>query len=269
MSAIIRILFIALFTVCLLGCTPANIKEPLIPSREYSIQSVLWQQHAAEYRALAYQTYRLARLRLDQILDTEEKRITTAAILTDIDETVLDNSAFNGKLIALDSAYSRSLWLEWGELADADTIPGALGFFNYAVEKGVEIFYISNRYSEQKSATIKNLKKFGFPYADESHILLREKSGEKESRRQSLAGTHEIVLLLGDNLSDFSSVFDRQSTEKRNALVDSLNQMFGDRFIIFPNPMYGDWESQGIYEGRFDWAPAQVDSLRRHKIQSF
>ncbi len=269
MSTIIRILFIALLTVGLLGCSPANIKEPLIPSREYSIQSVLWQQHAAEYRALAYQTYRLARLRLNQILSAEEKRIIRPAVLTDIDETVLDNSPFNGKLIALDSAYSKNLWLEWGEMADADTIPGALEFFKYAAEKGVEIFYISNRYAEQKSATIKNLKKFGFPYTDESHILLREKSSGKESRRQSVAETHEIVLLLGDNLSDFSGVFDRQNTEKRNALVDSLNQMFGDRFIIFPNPMYGDWESQGIYQGRNDWTPAQLDSLRRQKIQSF
>ncbi len=191
------------------------------------------------------------------------------AIITDIDETVLDNSPYNGRLIEQDVSYSKESWLEWGALSIADTIPGALYFFKYAASKGVEIFYISNRLAEQQQVTINNLKKYDFPFADADHVLLKTKSSEKETRRKSVADTHQILLLLGDNLSDFSTLFDRQSTNRRNELVDSLKSSFGSRFIIFPNPMYGDWESKGIYEGRYDWSPQQMDSIRRDKIKSY
>src|SRR4029078_10317591 len=64
---------------------------------DYEIGAVLYQQKEAEYRALAYQAYNLARLRLDQDLDKKSlkglpkaERKMPRAIVVDIDETVLD-----------------------------------------------------------------------------------------------------------------------------------------------------------------------------------
>lgn len=267
----IIILFLIMLTliICFSSCGFENGEKSAIPIREYSIQSVLWQQNAAEFKALTYQSYFLARLQLDKVLTKIASQNTKFAVVTDIDETVLNNSPFNGKLIELDKPFSKDLWLEWGNLSNADTIPGALEFFNYAADRGVEIFYISNRFAEQQLVTINNLKKFGFPFADEKHVLLKVKSSEKDSRRKLVTDTHKILLLLGDNLSDFSSIFDKQGTKRRNALVDSLRYTFGNKFIVFPNPMYGDWENKGIYEGRYDWTPGQQDSLRHSKIQSY
>ena len=264
-----KYLFIVSAMVLVISCGPGGQESDDKPLREYSIQSLLWQQNAAEYRALAYQSYNLARLQLDKILTDQSIQNGSHAIVTDIDETVLDNSPFNGKLIELDQPYSRDLWLDWGNLSRADTIPGALEFFSYAANKGIDIYYISNRLSEQLQVTINNLQKFGFPFADESHVLLRSTSSGKESRRQKVSESHKIIMLLGDNLSDFSDLFDRQGTGRRNFLVDSLKSAFGSRFIVFPNPMYGDWESKGIYEGRYDWSPGQLDSLRRGKIRAY
>jgi len=263
------LVFLSLSAIFIAHCDPGKPKHADIPLREYSIQSVLWQQNAAEYRALVYQSYNLARLQLDNFLADKKSQKGELALVTDIDETVLDNSPFNGKLIELDQPYSRNLWLEWGNLSQADTIPGALEFFTYAADRGVEVYYISNRLTEQQHVTIKNLQKFGFPFADKFHVLLRTGSSEKESRRQNVLKTHQIILLLGDNLSDFSSLFDNQGTENRNELVDSLKSEFGRRFIVFPNPMYGDWESKGIYEGRYDWSNRQLDSLRHARIKSY
>jgi len=269
MKITIRFLITLTLITCFSSCGFEKSEKPAIPIREYTIQSVLWQQNAAEYKALTYQSYFLARLQLDKVLTKMTSQNTNLAVVTDIDETVLDNSPFNGKLIELDKPFSKDLWLEWGNLSTADTIPGALEFFNYAVDRGVEIFYISNRYMEQQAATIKNLRKFGFPFADKAHVLLKDKTSAKESRRQKVTKKYQIVLLLGDNLSDFSSIFDKQGTKRRNALVDSLRYAFGSRFIVFPNPMYGDWESKGIYEGRYDWKPGQPDSIRFSKIQTY
>ncbi len=267
-NAIFRIIFLTTFVIFFYSCNDPYEKSG-IPVREYSIQSVLWQQHSAEYRALTYQTFYLARLRLEEILAQRTDKEKKPVVVTDIDETVLDNSPFNGKLIELDSAFSKHRWLDWGGLAIADTIPGALDFFTFAAEKGVEVFYISNRYPEQKQRTIDNLKKYGFPFADDAHLLLKDTSGGKEARRLVVAERYAIILLLGDNLSDFSALFDQQGTARRNMLVDSLKQMFGTRFIVFPNPMYGDWESYGIYEGQYDWTPVQLDSIRHHKLQAY
>lgn len=79
----------------------------------------------------------------------------------------------------------------------------------------------------QTRADFTNLKKFNFPQAT--------------PRRQRIAADYDIVLLLGDNLNDFSDVFERKSEELRFAAVDNLETTWGSRFIVIPNPMYGDW----------------------------
>jgi len=245
------------------------VKNVIVSNREYSIQAVLWQQHSAEYRALAYQAFNLAQIQLDHILDNKIEYKKPVAIVTDIDETVLDNSPYSGKQIELDEPYSKLRWMEWVKKKKAKAIPGSLDFFNYAKSKGIEIFYISNRSINQKKETIENLKTVGFPFADETHVLLKDITSEKETRRLQVTKSYEIIQLIGDNLSDFSMVFDNRSTADRNKSVDSLKAAFGKRFIVLPNPMYGDWETKGILEGKYNWTPFQSDSIRHQKIKSY
>lgn len=248
---------------------PASPAEKDIPPREYSIAAVLWQQHSGEYRALAYQAFNLARLQLDEILSKNRTSSKPLAIVTDIDETILDNSPYSGKQIELEEDYVPERWTEWVDRKEAKAIPGALDFFNYAKSKNIEIFYITNRDQDQEQATLQNLKSAGFPDADSSHLLLRRETSGKKARRALVAENHEIVMLLGDNLSDFSSAFENKSTEARNRSVDSLKNSFGSRFIILPNAIYGDWETKGILEGRKDWTPFQKDSIRLKKVISY
>src|SRR5690349_16454793 len=59
---------------------------------EYQVGAILWTQSSAEYRALAYQAFSLARLRLDQARAVRSAK--PPAVVVDIDETVLDNSRF-------------------------------------------------------------------------------------------------------------------------------------------------------------------------------
>lgn len=249
--------------------TISKIENTNISVREYSILAVIWQQHAAEYRALTYQAFNTAHIQLDDILNNKAEYKKPLAIVADIDETVLNNSAYNGKLIELDEEYSKSIWLEWGKKKKAKAVLGSLDFFRYAQSKGVEVFYVSNRYSDQKRETLENLKLLGFPYSDEAHILLRTYVSGKETRRLKIKESHEIIMLLGDNLSDFSEVFDDQTTIVRNNKVDSLKAYFGNKFIVLPNPIYGDWETKGILEKNHNWTFSQKDSIRRAKIISY
>ncbi|MCI0706347.1 MAG: 5'-nucleotidase, lipoprotein e(P4) family [Ignavibacteriae bacterium] len=237
-----------------------------ISTREHNVMSVLWFQTAAEARALYYQAFNLARLMLDKDLaeqPTDKKR----AVIVDIDETVLDNSPYEGRAIKINKGYPHD-WDKWVDLAQAEALPGAVEFLQYAVSHGVDVFYVTNRKVRDKNATIENLKRKGFPQADEAHVVVRTTESSKESRRLKIAETHRIVLLMGDNLGDFAEVFDNKSVKGRNDVVDSLKSEFGKRFIVLPNPIYGDWEN-AIYEYQLSISDSAKNAKRKAALRGF
>ncbi len=242
---------------------------------EYQVGGVLYMQKAGEYRALTYQAFNLAHWQLDADFDkknlktlpkTERKR--PRAVVVDIDETILDNSPQQAYLIKNRLPFDLKTWYAWGEKREAKAIPGAVDFLNYANRKGVKVFYVSNRDEVQKQATIDNLKTVGFPDATTETVLLRQPNElGKEARRVSIAAKYRIVILMGDNLDDLSNVFERKSVADRFAEVDKAREMFGKRFIVLPNAIYGTWEN-AIYEyGRLN--DAQKAEKRDSLLEAF
>ena len=237
-------------------------------NNDYKLQAQVWTQNSAEYRALCYQAFNAAKMNLDAIFFFEKKYDKPLAIIADVDETVLDNSPYDGKLILNNTSYKRESWVEWGNLEIAEAIPGSLDFLKYASEKNIEIFYISNRYSEQLESTVNNLKKLGFPDAKKSNVLLRNDWRSKSERRKSVFKNYEVIMLLGDNLSDFNDEFEEKLSTERTKYTDNLSSEFGTKLIVLPNPNYGDWESNGIFEGK-SLSDEQKDSIRKSKIKSY
>lgn len=213
--------------------------------RKSIIMSTLWQTTSAEYRALAYQAYNIARLRLDE--DLKISRTQKRAIIVDADETVLDNTAFEIQMI-VDGVEYYSDFDNWVKSAQCEAIPGSVEFLNYAFKNGCDIYYISNRRIRHLEGTLNNLKKLGFPQAVKSHILLKDDSSNKGIRREQVAEDHFIVMLIGDNLIDFEDVFRKKNIEDRFCSADNYKDEFGNRFIVLPNPMYGEWEKT-LYGG--------------------
>jgi len=223
----------------------------------------IYQQKAAEYKALCFQAYNIARLRVNEANNGSKPK----AIITDIDETVLDNSpyavhqALNGK------DYDPASWYEWTSKAIADTVPGAPSFLKYAASRGITIFYVTNRDEREKAATLANLVKYQLPNTDNSHLLMRQGISSKEERRQNIMANYDVLLLIGDNLADFSNLFDKKPQQERenNTLQSAL--MFGDRFIILPNPNYGDWEP--AFYKKSGLSLQQKDSVIRIDLKSY
>lgn len=223
------------------GCNCPNETNNKDSINEHLVIATLYHQRAAEMKALTYQAYNIARCRLDEKLK-ETDNPANLAIVLDIDETVLDNSPYEAKTILENINYPEG-WDVWMNLANADALPGAVDFLNYANQHGVGIFYITNRKEKYRGQTMKNLLEKGFPQAVNDHLLLRTEGSGKEKRRNTVSENYEIFLLLGDNLSDFDMIFDKKSTLERSDGVDDLKDEFGKRFIILPNTMYGDWLS--------------------------
>jgi len=211
----------------------------------YQAGATLWMQHAAEYRALAYQAYNLAKMQLDQDFRINRNKKQRRAIVVDADETVIDNSAAQAWGIKYRQPFTSDNWLAWCRREDAKAIPGAVEFLTYAHKRGVRIFYITNRnVGEEETHTINNLKKLGFPDVSDETVMCRsrETGSGKESRRQAVMKKHRVVILMGDNLNDLAEVFEKKSVDDRKKAVDDVIQMFGKKFIVLPNAMYGTWE---------------------------
>jgi 5'-nucleotidase (lipoprotein e(P4) family) len=222
--------------------------------------SAAFQQRAAEYKALCLQAYSIATLRLDQALQTGLDPSKRKAVITDIDETILDNSPVAVGQALLGKDFEINAWYDWTRKAVADTLAGAAQFFKYAASRNVEVFYITNRDEAERQSTLQNLRRFNFPFVDSQHLLMRQKESSKEARRQSVMRTYEVVLLLGDNLSDFNDLFEKKSENERALAVMQSAGEFGKRFIVLPNFNYGGWEDAMFLNSR-GWSPTQKDSL--------
>jgi hypothetical protein len=243
----------------------ASCPDVNIPVNGKLFHSV-FMQNAAEYRALCFQAYNVARLRVDEYMQ-KDHGLRRPAIVTDIDETVLDNSRFTVHQGLVGKDYDPESWNAWTSMAAADSIPGACSFLLYAKSKGFDIFYITNRDEKDRRPTLVNLQKFGFPDSDSTHLFTRANTSSKEERRLHVAQTHEIVLLLGDNLADFSSLFDKKTQEERKLNTDGQSADFGNRFIVLPNASYGDWEP-ALYRYQ-KYSPARKDSLIRAVLKGY
>lgn len=224
---------------------------------EYQTGATLYMQKAGEYRALAYQAYNIARWQLDADFDMKNvKRLPKAernkprAVMVDIDETVLDNSPAQAMAIKNRTPFNLKDWYAWGEMRKAKAIPGAVDFAKHAKSLGAKVFFVSNRDEVQKQATIDNLKSVGFPDVGDDNVLLKTAESSKEARRQIILQKYRIVMFIGDNLDDHSNVFEKKSVDDRFAEVDKAKDLFGKRYIMLPNAMYGTWENAIYGYGR-------------------
>lgn len=188
--------------------------------------------------------------------------------MTDIDETVLSNAAYQAHQTLQGIDYDAASWYQWTSMAQADTVPGALSFLQYASSKGVKIFYVTNRDEKEREGTLKNLQKFNFPDAENNHLFLKGAVSSKESRKQQILINHQIVLQIGDNLNDLSNAFEKRNPDDRMKVTDSLSQQFGKTLIVLPNAVYGDWEN-ALYYYKNNLTPAQKDSILRASLLSY
>lgn len=278
--------FFTLF-VAFISVSVSTTFAQVIRNNEF-LNAALYYQTAGEFIALNEQAYELAKIRLDEgLADTS---ITAAveqtgnfsslppAVILDVDETVLDNVPYQTWLIQHDALYSGDTWTQWVKLANAKPMPGAVEFCQYAASQGVTVFYVTNRdYSDDpavdhKAPTLQNLKDAGFPVDDAGEQLLvrGEQDGwgsDKTPRREFIAQTHRIVLMVGDNANDFVSGT-RAGIEERNAVIGQYKEYWGTRWITIMNDMYGGWEN-ATYNRDYSTTYEQRLQLKYDLVDSF
>jgi len=260
-----KIIFVAVLISFWLGSCNFS-KEPQ-NTQDHLIMSVLWYQKSAEMRAIYHQSFNWAKYRIEQEL-SEQKSEKRKAVIVDIDETMLDNSPFEANCIFSGKSYSKERWKEWTSRAEAKALPGAVAFSHYAKSKDVDVFYISNRSIDEFYVTLKNLQKENFAFADSIHLLLKSNTSSKKLRRQLIVRDYEIILLIGDNLNDFSEIFEDRSDNFGFSAVDENKELFGKKFIVLPNPMYGAWETP-VLDSEKPLSDKEKYKIRKNALQGY
>lgn len=287
--------FLALFAALAAGCAAnaPHASSPHANSRSHAatppapapgasahdnLNAVAWTQTAIEHDLIYREVYRAAGEKLlkalkdrqwDALPHAERKGKFASlkpAVILDVDETVLDNSPYQARLIADGSDFNEFSWAEWCREKAARPLPGALEFTQLAAKHGVTVFYLSNRAQDLNEVTLDNLRADGFPVTSGEPAFLglgtvvegcEQNGSEKGCRRESIGRKHRVLLQLGDQLGDFIDVLANTPDGRSNALAPYADWI-GERWFVLPNPTYGSWEP-ALFNN--DWA--QPPSQRR------
>ncbi|WP_157062657.1 5'-nucleotidase, lipoprotein e(P4) family [Pseudoxanthomonas dokdonensis] len=290
--------------VLLSACKPADPPAPAVASNARPVQetsaedrlqqqltahdnlnAVAWIQTSVEYTALSTQTYRAAADHLDAALKHKhwdalapdergnELKGLKPAVIMDVDETVLDNSPYQARLIADGKEYNDLSWDQWVAEKKAKAVPGVLDFARAATAKGVTILYISNRAVHLKEATLANLREQGLPVADDSVFLglgtvlpgCEQQGSEKGCRRKLAGQKYRVLMQFGDQIGDFVEV-PANTREGRKALYDNYRDWFGERWWMLPNPSYGSWEP-ALFNNDWQQSPQARSQAKRAALE--
>lgn len=264
---------------------PAAPAAAELPAADDNLNAVAWTQTAIERDLIYRQTYHAAALQLDRALadptwealaNGERKTPVVdpskTAVILDVDETALDNSPYQAQLIANGASYDEFTWSQWCREEKARAVPGAAEFARLAAERGVTVFYLSNRASDLAEATLDNLRKRDFPIAEGEQVFLglgtvvsgcEQNGSEKGCRRELISRKYRVLLQVGDQIGDLVDVLANTPAGRQQAVAPYLDWI-GERWFVLPNPTYGSWEP-ALFNN--DWSqPAGM--RRRAKIES-
>jgi acid phosphatase len=157
----------------------------------------------------------------------------------------------------MDIGFTPKRWEQWerDNPVEVGLVPGAGPFIAEVEKLRVVMVYVSNRVESLKDSTIRALahngiNTQGLDLGTELRLLLKEpeKSGSsKQARIKQVGEKYSVIAYLGDNLGDFPAVpespQDRtQQLAARRQYVESSADLWGARYFMLPNPVYGSWD---------------------------
>ena len=275
-----KISSLTIVAAAMIGAAVSHSARAFEPKLESDLMNAtLWTQTSVEFKANSLAMYKLAEIMLDEALADTSWTAAPAeqgsdfdakppAVILDVDETVLDNSSYEAWLAKTGESYSSKTWVPFVRSETSLPVPGSLEFIKHAVEKGVKVFYVTNRKAPQEQATRNNLKALGYPIDESEDTVLMKaeteawKSSKKGARRAHITQNHRVIMILGDNFGDFVDGY-KGSLDERVALLNEHKDMWGTRWFVIANPMYGSWESAPFGH---DWKlPAEQRRAKKYE----
>ena len=248
-----------------------------------NLNAVAWTQTAIEHDLIYLQAYRDAQSRLLAALKDPRWDALAAydrmapskglkpAVVLDVDETVLDNSSYQARVVRGGGEFSEADWEVWCKEEAARALPGAVAFTQFAANHGIAVIYISNRAKSLDQVTLANLRKVGLPVAGPDAVLnlgtvvegCQQVGGSKSCRRRLISRKYRVLMQVGDQIGDFVDVSSNTDSGRQQAMAPYL-PWIGQRWFVLPNPTYGSWESALFNNDR----KASPEQQRQRKIEA-
>lgn len=264
------------------GCQHGDA-PPASPPPDDNLNAVLWTQRAVEAKGNAQGAYALATIRLDEALADRSRTAAPAeqtgnferlppAIVLDVDETVLDTMLYQAWTVREGQSFSPGPWTKFVNTETSKAVPGAVAFTNYAAKKGVKVFYVTNRTKEEEPATRANMTALGFPMGGNVDTILAAKEepdwgSAKSTRRAVIAKDYRILLLVGDNLGDFTDDY-KGDDAARLKVYDDNAEHWGRDWIVIANPTYGSFES-APFDHDFKLSPEARRAAKENALEAW
>ena len=185
------------------------------------------------------------------------------AAVFDADETVILNTGFEA-WAATGVPYSDAEWADWERTGTVAVVPGAAHAFEDLRKAGVTVVVNSNRSTANATATAASLKAAGLGDFRPGETLFTRDAGApsgKDARRQAIAARYCVVAMAGDQLGDFSDLFNAPmpvAARRQLAVHSSAAGLWGKGWFVLPNPVYGTALRGGaddVFPGQ-RWAPS-------------
>lgn len=171
------------------------------------------------------------------------------AVVLDVDETAIQNLGYERALALSGRASDSAMLRRWQRepRTEVAPMPGAVTALRAVREAGVTVIFNSNRDSPDAAATAATLANAGLgPVRPGETLFMRgdvDGEGGKDGRRTHIASRYCVVAMAGDQLGDFSDLFNERGLavpdRRRAATTDAFAQLWGNGWFLISNPVYG------------------------------
>ena len=146
--------------------------------------------------------------------------VSRSAVVFDLDETLLDNRGYFARY----SRFEKPCWDAWALTGQAGRLPLSYDLYQWVIQKGFPVFFISGRSEALRQATEKNLSQLG--YNTYRHLYLKPPEMQslptglyKAKVRQKIQTEGFVIEAnIGDQQSDFEGGYFRRGFKLPNKL---------------------------------------------------
>jgi 5'-nucleotidase (lipoprotein e(P4) family) len=172
------------------------------------------------------------------------------AVVLDVDETALQNLGYEYDDASHPGrAYDQERWNRW-ERTGAQAVlpmPGAVSALQAIRRNGVTVIFNSNRMAATASQSEAALNGAGLGPARHGRTLWLQgdvaPGSAKDPRRAAISRRFCVVAMAGDQLGDFSDLFNARGfavpARRAAATTPPFSAMWGQGWFILSNPVYG------------------------------
>ena len=172
------------------------------------------------------------------------------AVVLDVDETVIQNlGAEYDDAMHPGRPFDEARWQRWEQtgIEEVAPIPGVVEALRAAREVGVTVIFNTNRTAANAAFTERMLDGAGVGPARHGETLYL--SGDvapgsgKDPRRAAISGRYCVVAMAGDQLGDFSDLFNARglpvAARRAAAASPPFAALWGNGWFMLSNPVYG------------------------------